>query len=296
MIYNQKMLRDDALKGKTIVVTGGGSGLGKAMTKYFLELGANVAITSRDLEKLQATAAELENDTKQFGGKCLPLQCDVRHYDQVEAMLAETIKVFGKVDVLLNNAAGNFISPTERLSANAFDTVIDIVLKGSKNCTLAFGKHWIDNKEENKVILNIVTTYAWTGSAYVVPSATAKAGVLAMTRSLAVEWAKYGIRSNAIAPGPFPTKGAWDRLLPGDLAEKFDMAKKVPLKRVGDHQELANIAAYLVSDFSAYVNGEVITIDGGEWLKGAGQFNLLEAIPEEMWDMLEMMIKAKKNK
>jgi len=293
MSYTDKMLRDDALQGKVIVVTGGGSGLGKAMTKYFLELGAQVAITSRDLEKLKTTAAELESQT---GGKCLPLQCDVRHYEEVENMLQEVLKAFGKVDVLLNNAAGNFISPTERLSANAFDTVIDIVLKGSKNCTLAFGKHWIDTKQTSATILNIVTTYAWTGSAYVVPSATAKAGVLAMTRSLAVEWAKYGIRSNAIAPGPFPTKGAWDRLLPGDLAEKFDMAKKVPLKRVGDHQELANLAAYLVSDFSAYVNGDVITIDGGEWLKGAGQFNLLEAIPEELWDQLEMMIKAKKNK
>ncbi|QOG04058.1 SDR family oxidoreductase [Flavobacterium sp. MDT1-60] len=293
MSYTDKMLRDDALKGKVIVVTGGGSGLGKAMTKYFLELGAQVAITSRDLDKLKATATELETET---GGKCLPLQCDVRHYEEVENMLQEVLKAFGKVDVLLNNAAGNFISPTERLSANAFDTVIDIVLKGSKNCTLAFGKHWIDSKQTSATILNIVTTYAWTGSAYVVPSATAKAGVLAMTRSLAVEWAKYGIRSNAIAPGPFPTKGAWDRLLPGDLAEKFDMAKKVPLKRVGDHQELANLAAYLVSDFSAYINGDVITIDGGEWLKGAGQFNLLEAIPEELWDQLEMMIKAKKNK
>ncbi|NRS89503.1 NAD(P)-dependent dehydrogenase (short-subunit alcohol dehydrogenase family) [Flavobacterium sp. 7E] len=293
MNYTDKMLRDDALKGKVIVVTGGGSGLGKAMTQYFLELGANVAITSRDLEKLKKTAAELETDT---GGKCLPLQCDVRHYDQVENMLQEVLKTFGKVDVLLNNAAGNFISPTERLSSNAFDTVIDIVLKGTKNCTLAFGKHWIDTKQTSSTVLNIVTTYAWTGSAYVVPSATAKAGVLAMTRSLAVEWAKYGIRTNAIAPGPFPTKGAWDRLLPGDLAEKFDMAKKVPLQRVGDHQELANLAAYLVSDFSAYVNGEVVVIDGGEWLKGAGQFNLLEAIPEEIWDQLEMMIKAKKNK
>jgi len=293
MSYTDKMLRDDALQGKVIVVTGGGSGLGKAMTKYFLELGAQVAITSRDLEKLKTTAAQLESQT---GGKCLPLQCDVRHYEEVENMLQETLKAFGKVDVLLNNAAGNFISPTERLSANAFDTVIDIVLKGSKNCTLAFGKHWIDTKQTSATILNIVTTYAWTGSAYVVPSATAKAGVLAMTRSLAVEWAKYGIRSNAIAPGPFPTKGAWDRLLPGDLSEKFDMAKKVPLKRVGDHQELANLAAYLVSDFSSYINGDVITIDGGEWLKGAGQFNLLEAIPEELWDQLEMMIKAKKNK
>ncbi len=284
MDFTKKMLRDDALAGKTIVVTGGGSGLGKSMTKYFLELGANVAISSRNLEKLQNTASELENET---GGKCLPV-------DEVEQMLNLVLDEFGKVDVLLNNAAGNFISPTERLSANAFDTIIDIVLKGSKNCTLAFGKHWIDKKTENTSILNIVTTYAWTGSAYVVPSATAKAGVLAMTRSLAVEWAKYGIRCNAIAPGPFPTKGAWDRLLPGDLKDKFDLAKKVPLKRVGDHQELANLAAYLVSDFSAYINGEVITIDGGEWLKGAGQFNLLEAIPEELWDRLEAMIKAKK--
>ena len=293
MSYTDKMLRDDALKGKVIVVTGGGSGLGKAMSKYFLELGANVAITSRDIEKLKTTAAELETETS---GTCLPIQCDVRNYEEVENMLQEVLKTFGRADILLNNAAGNFISPTERLSSNAFDTVIDIVLKGTKNCTLAFGKHWIDTKQTSSTVLNIVTTYAWTGSAYVVPSATAKAGVLAMTKSLAVEWAKYGIRTNAIAPGPFPTKGAWDRLLPGDLAEKFDMAKKVPLKRVGDHQELANLAAYLVSDFSAYINGEVVVIDGGEWLKGAGQFNLLEDIPAEMWDMLEMMIKAKKNK
>ena len=293
MNFSAKMLRDNALEDKVIVITGGGSGLGKAMTKYFMELGAKVAITSRDLEKLKKTATELETET---GGKCLPVQCDVRHYDQVEAMLAEVLKTYGKVNVLLNNAAGNFISPTERLSANAFDTVIDIVLKGSKNCTLAFGKHWIDTKQETSTILNIVTTYAFTGSAYVVPSATAKAGVLAMTRSLAVEWAKYGIRSNAIAPGPFPTKGAWDRLMPGDLAEKFDMSKKVPLKRVGDHQELANLAAYLVSDFSAYINGEVVVIDGGEWLQGAGQFNILEKIPKEMWDMLETMIKNKGNK
>ncbi len=293
MDFTAKMLRDDALADKVIVVTGGGSGLGKAMTRYFMELGARVAITSRDLDKLKATALELETETN---GTCLPLQCDVRHYEQVEAMLAEVLKTFGKVDVLLNNAAGNFISPTERLSANAFDTIIDIVLKGSKNCTLAFGKHWIDTKQTNCTVLNIVTTYAWTGSAYVVPSATAKAGVLAMTRSLAVEWAKYGIRMNAIAPGPFPTKGAWDRLLPGDLAEKFDMAKKVPLRRVGDHQELANLAAYLVSDFSAYINGEVVTIDGGEWLQGAGQFNILEQIPPALWDQLEAMIKNKGSK
>jgi short-subunit dehydrogenase len=292
MNFSAKMLRDNALSGKVIVVTGGGSGLGKAMTSYFMELGAVVAITSRDIEKLKKTAQELEFETK---GICLPLQCDVRQYEQVQEMLQEVIKTFGKVDVLLNNAAGNFISPTERLSAHAFDTVLDIVLKGTKNCTLAFGKHWIASKQESATILNIVTTYAFTGSAYVVPSAAAKAAVLAMTRSLAVEWAKYGIRSNAIAPGPFPTKGAWDRLLPGNLADKFDMSKKVPLQRVGDHQELANLAAYLVSDFSGYINGEVIVIDGGEWLKGAGEFNMLEEIPEDLWDQLELMIRAKKN-
>jgi len=291
MDFSKPMLRDNALKDEVIIVTGGGSGLGKAMTTYFLELGAKVVITSRNLDKLLTTAKELEEKT---GGTVLPLPCDVRHYDQVEAMLAGTLEKFGKVDALVNNAAGNFISPTERLSANAFDTIIDIVLKGSKNCTLALGKHWIDVKQKRSTVLNIVTTYAWTGSAYVVPSATAKAGVLAMTRSLAVEWAKYGIRTNAIAPGPFPTKGAWDRLLPGELKDEFDMKKKIPVGRLGVHQELANLAAYLISDFSAFVNGEVVTIDGGEWLKGAGEFNMLEKIPEEMWDMLEMMIRSKK--
>lgn len=291
--YRQPMLKEGSLKNKTIVVTGGGSGLGKSMTSYFLELGANVVITSRDIDKLKSTAGDLEEKTN---GKVLPVQCDVRNYEEVESMLQSALKEFGKVDGLLNNAAGNFISPTERLSSHAFDTIIDIVLKGTKNCTLAFGKHWIHEKQDKATVLNIVTTYAWTGSAYVVPSATAKAGVLAMTRSLAVEWAKYGIRFNAIAPGPFPTKGAWDRLLPGDLKEKFDMKKKIPVRRVGEHQELANLAAYLMSDFSAYINGEVITIDGGEWLQGAGEFNMLEAIPKEMWDMLEAMIRAKKNK
>ncbi len=289
--YNSPMFTSKVLEDRVIVVTGGGSGLGKAMSRYFLQLGAKVVITSRNLDKLKNTAGEMENET---GGKVLPVKCDVRHYDEVEAMLSATLEAFGKVDGLLNNAAGNFISPTERLSANAFDTVIDIVLKGSKNCTLAFGKHWIKTKQKKATVLNIVTTYAFTGSAYVVPSATAKAGVLAMTRSLAVEWAKYGIRMNAIAPGPFPTKGAWDRLLPGDLKEKFDITKKVPLKRVGEHQELANLAAYLMSDFSAYINGEVVTIDGGEWLQGAGEFNMLEHIPQSMWDMLEAMIRAKK--
>lgn len=284
------MLKEGSLKDKVILITGGGTGLGKAMGKYFSELGAKLIITSRKLDVLQKTADEISSSTK---NEVFPIACDVSDYKQVEDLLKASVEKFGKVDVLVNNAAGNFISPTERLSNKAFDIIINIVLKGTYNCTLAFGKHWIE-KTQSATVLNIVTTYSWTGSAFVVPSAAAKAGVLAITRSLAVEWAKYGIRFNAIAPGLFPTKGAWERLLPGDLQNKFDLKKKVPLQRVGEHQELANLAAYLVSDFSSYINGEVITIDGGEWINGAGQFNILQAIPNEMWDQIEKMVRSAK--
>ena len=283
------MLKENSLENKVILVTGGGSGLGKSMVKYFLELGANVVITSRREELLIEVAKEFNS---KHNSEVFPIACDVRKIDEVENVINESYKKFGKIDCLVNNAAGNFISPTERLSTRAFDAVIDIVLKGTINFTLTLGKKWIKDKSDGNV-LNIVTTYSWTGSGYVVPSACAKAGVLSMTRSLAVEWAKYKIRSNAIAPGPFPTKGAWERLLPGDLKEKFDPSKKVPLGRVGEHQELSNLAAYLLSDYSSYINGEVITIDGAEWLKGAGQFNHLEMITDQMWDMFEMMRKKK---
>ena len=287
----QGALQKDALKGKTVVVTGGGTGLGKAMSTYFSELGANVVISSRKLEVLEETAKEIQAKS---GNPVLPVACDIRSTEEIKLMREKAEEIFGRVDVLVNNAAGNFISPTERLSANAFSTIIDIVLKGTVNCTLEFGKRWIENKQAANV-LNIVTTYAFTGSGYVVPSAVAKGGVVTLTKSLAVEWGKYGIRHNAIAPGPFPTKGAWDRLLPGELAQKFDFKNRVPLKRVGEHQELANLAAFLISDFAGYINGEIISIDGGEWLQGAGQMNGMEAIPAEMWDTIEQTIR-KNNK
>lgn len=285
-------LNPDALHGKTVVVTGGGTGLGKAMSTYFSSLGANLVISSRRLDVLQKTADEISATT---GMPVLAVACDVRKPEDIEAMLQAAEKRFGRIDILVNNAAGNFISPTERLSENAFSSIIDIVLKGTVNCTLAFGKNWIEKKQTASV-LNIVTTYAFTGSGYVVPSAVAKAGVSTLTKSLAVEWGKYGIRHNAIAPGPFPTQGAWERLLPGELMEKFDFKNRVPLKRVGEHQELANLAAFLISDYAGFINGEIITIDGGEWLQGAGEFNGLEAIPPAMWDSIEETIRKSNKK
>jgi NAD(P)-dependent dehydrogenase (short-subunit alcohol dehydrogenase family) len=242
---NTGMLKEDALKDRTIIITGGGTGLGRSMGQYFLELGANLVIASRKQEMLEKAAQELSDET---GGSVLPIACDVRKYEEVEAVIKKTVEKCGRVDGLVNNAAGNFISPTERLSHRAFDIVVDIVLRGSYNFSLALGKYWIDQKLPG-TMLNIVTTYAWTGSGYVVPSACAKAGVLALTRSLAVEWAKYHIRANAIAPGPFPTEGAWSRLFTGELADKFYTVHRIPLKRLGEHKEMANFAAYMFSEF-----------------------------------------------
>ena len=270
-------------KEKVFWVTGGGTGLGKSMTRYFAELGGTVVISSRQKDVLEGAAHEI--NSYGYEGKVVPIPCDVRDYERVEMITNEIAQQFGALHVLVNNAAGNFISPTERLTSKAFDVVIDIVLKGTKNTTLAVGKHWI-NSSRGGVMLNITTTYAFTGSGYVVPSAISKAGVLALTRSLAVEWAKYGIRQVAIAPGPFPTKGAWERLFPGGLDKRLNVINEIPLRRAGEHQELANLAAYLVSDFASYINGEVVVIDGGEWLQGAGEMNFLEALTPEMWDEL----------
>lgn len=282
------MFESGLLKDKTIVITGGGTGLGKSMATRFAELGANLVITSRRQDVIDNTAEEL----RQYGGKVLAITCDVRDPEQVQSMVDQTVSELGSIDILLNNAAGNFISPTEDLSPNGFKTVVDIVLNGTFNCTQAAGK--VMRESDGGVILNIVTTYAWTGSGYVVPSACAKAGVLAMTRSLAVEWAKYGIRTVAIAPGPFPTKGAWSRLAPPGLGIQKKMINRVPLKRVGEHEELANLASYLVSDQAGYINGEVVTIDGGEWLQGAGEMNELEKLPKAAWKLLKMKRKKKK--
>ncbi len=282
------MFQKDLLAKKTIIITGGGTGLGKSMAQRFGELGANLVITSRKQDVLDATAVEL----RETGAQVLPIACDVRKPIEVQNVVNKTIEKFKKIDILVNNAAGNFISPTELLSPGGFKVIVDIVLNGTFNFTQAVGKEMI--KAKTGTILNIVTTYAWTGSGYVVPSAAAKAGVLAITRSLAVEWAKYGIRHVAIAPGPFPTKGAWKRLAPPGLGIEKKMKERIPLKRFGEHIELANLAAYLVSDGASYINGDVITIDGGEWLKGAGEFNELEKVPKLVWKAISKKVRDKK--
>lgn len=279
----RSMMPPGTFRDKVFWVTGGGTGLGKSMTNYFAELGATVVITSRRQEVLDRTAEEI--NTSGVEGRVIGISGDVRESEVIEKLADEIFEKYGQLDVLVNNAAGNFISPTERLSSKAFDVVIDIVLKGTKNTTLAVGRKWIERRCGG-VMLNITTTYAFTGSGYVVPSAIAKAGVLALTRSLAVEWAKYGIRQVAIAPGPFPTKGAWERLFPGGLDKKLNVINEIPLRRAGEHSELANLAAYLVSDYASFINGEVVVIDGGEWLQGAGEMNFLEALTPEQWDEL----------
>jgi len=275
------MFQSDLLAGRRILITGGGTGLGKSMGRRFLELGAELVICGRRGEVLDETAAEHARAT---GGKVTTQVCDVRDVAAVEAMIGE---LFAErpLDALINNAAGNFICRSEELSPRAVDAVVGIVLGGSANCTLACGRRWLAAGHPG-VVLSITTTYAWTGSAYVLPSAMAKAGVLAMTQSLAVEWGGRGIRLNAIAPGPFPTSGAWERLVPKpELARQIETRN--PLGRPGEHRELADLAAFLLADGSAFINGEVITIDGGEWLKGAGQFSFLEQLSDEEWQALK---------
>ncbi len=274
------MFREDLLRDKRILVTGGGTGLGKSMGRRFVELGAELVICGRRKEVLEQTASEFNAD---YPGRTSWRQCDVRDAQAVEA-LVEALFAERPLDVLLNNAAGNFVARTETLSHRALDSVLGIVLHGTGYMTLACGKRWLALGHKAQV-LSIVVSYAWTGSAYVVPSAMAKAGVLAMTRSLAVEWGGRGVRLNAIAPGPFPTEGAWSRLVPKKLENQS--GTRAPLGRVGEHIELANLAAYLLADEAEYINGECVTIDGGAWLKGgAGSFAHLSELSDAEWDAL----------
>lgn len=279
------MYKSDMLASKVIVVTGGGTGLGKSMAKKFGQLGATVIITSRKKDVLDLTTDEF----RKSGIDCYAYPCDVRETEQVNQLLDSVIQNHKKVDVLINNAAGNFISPTEMLTTKGFDVVIDIALRGTFNMMHTFGSHWIKTNHPGTV-LNISTTYAESGGGYVVPSAAAKAGVNALTRSLAVEWAKYNIRINGIAPGPVPTKGAFSRLMP-DQSYEQKIINRMPYKRFGTHDELANLAAFLISDLSTFVNGEIIRMDSGEQLRGGGHFNNLEEIPNELWPELTKIMR-----
>jgi len=275
------MFQKDLLQSKRILITGGGTGLGKAAAERFLELGATVYICGRRQEVLVATETELQQKT---GGTIHSRPCDVRDGPAVEEMI-DTIWQDGPLDVLMNNAAGNFLARTEELSIRAFESVIGIVLMGTLHTTLACGKRWLQ-AGHHAVVLNITTTYTTTGSAYVVPSAMAKAGVQALTRSLAIEWGDRGIRMNAIAPGPIPTEGAFSRLLPRPEFEQLAKDRN-PLRRFGTAEEFANLATFLISDASAYINGEVVTMDGGEWLQGAGEFTTLgRMLKDEDWQSM----------
>lgn len=275
------MYRQDLLAGRVVVITGGGTGLGRSMALRMAELGAKLFLCGRREEPLREACEAIAK----AGGTAAWTQCDVRDPASVEQMLAAAEQQLGAPDTLVNNAAGNFIARTETLSPNAFNAVVSIVLYGTFYCTQALARRWMAARQPGTV-LNILTTYAETGSGFVVPSACAKAGVLAMTRSLAVEWARYRIRLNAIAPGPFPTEGAWSRLMPSkDYEERAKNAH--PMKRFGRHDELANLAVYLISPQSEYVNGECVVIDGGLWLRGAGEFNDLADLPDAVWQQME---------
>lgn len=271
------MFQPDLLKGERILITGGGTGLGKAMGRRFLELGAALAICGRRAEVLEQTAAEFE---EAFPGQVAWHACDIRDAEQVETLL-RNVWAEAPLTGLVNNAAGNFLAKSETLSPRAVDAVLGIVLHGTSYVTLAAGRRWLEAGVPGTV-LSIIASYAWTGSAYVLPSAMAKAGVLAMTRSLAVEWGPRGVRLNAVAPGPFPTPGAWERLVPNERMNEA-WKHKIPLRRFGEHPELANLAAFLMSPGAGYINGETVTIDGGEWLSGAGQFNLMQDLSEAEW-------------
>ncbi len=281
------MFQKDLLDGQTILVTGGGTGLGRAMTERFAGLGARLGIFGRRSEPLEETAGAI----REAGGTAAWTSADVRDPEKVEAAVAALEDELGPFTGLVNNAAGNFLAPSEDLSPNAFNAVVQIVLYGTYHSTMALGRRWIERGTPGH-ILSIVTTYAWMGSAFVLPSACAKSGVLAMTRSLAVEWGAYGIRSNAIAPGPFPTEGAFSRLMPPGYAEQAKKAN--PLGRFGEPSELADLAAYLFSPMATYLTGECVVIDGGEWLKNGQEFSKFTDMPRDKLKAQMAAMKPKK--
>jgi NAD(P)-dependent dehydrogenase (short-subunit alcohol dehydrogenase family) len=258
--------RKDLLAGKTAVITGGGTGLGRAIALRMAGLGARVGLVGRRKEPLERAAGEIES----AGGRAFGFSCDVRDSAAVMAAFDAVESELGEVNQLVNGAAGNFLCASEDLSDNAFNSIVQIVLHGTFHCTRELGRRLIERGTPGQV-LSIVTTYAHTGSAFVLPSAAAKAGVLAMMRSLAVEWATYGIRLNCVAPGPFPTEGAFSRLVPGSEMEK-QILRRIPQRRLGEHWELCNLVAYLMSDASPYQTGDVVTIDGGEALFSGQEF------------------------
>jgi NAD(P)-dependent dehydrogenase (short-subunit alcohol dehydrogenase family) len=277
------MFASGILKNKRILITGGGTGLGRAMSERFLELGAAVYICGRRAEVLLQTCAEL---SRKPGGQIRCFPCDVRDAAAVEPMI-DTIWREGPLNVLVNNAAGNILARTEELSAGAWQAVLGIVLNGTLNATLACGRRWLQTATK-AMVLNVSTNYAVSGagSAYVVPSAVAKAGVMALTTSLAVEWGPRGVRCNGIAPGPIPTQGAFSRLLPSPEIEQQALRRN-PLRRFGTLEEFTNLAAFLVSDGCTYINGEIVVMDGGEWLQGAGEFSELgQQLTEADWQAL----------
>jgi len=275
-----RALEPGLLQGRTAWITGGGTGLGRAMALRFAELGARIGLSARREQPL----ADCAGRVREAGGEAAWAVCDVRDPEAVERALEQISAEVGQPDILVNNAAGNFLCPSEELSPKAFAAVVGIVLHGSWHCTQAAARRWISSGRPGTV-LSIATTYAWTGSAFVLPSACAKAGVVAMTRSLAVEWARYGIRLNAIAPGPIPTEGAFSRLVP-DPAMLAARQARIPAGRFGTPEELAELAAFLVSDAAQWMRGEVVAFDGGEWLRGAGEFNDLLDLPAAAWERM----------